>query len=265
MVEEQSREVPPGAKARELVSMPANLPHALAAPTAVLDRFYAACLGCSPEELNARGVRVLETDLSSVTFAKGSPLIVYGLSKAGGAVIAAKPGLGGPVSLAASGSDSLDDRTCAAIERALSALGEGAAWFRGVRLYCHPQEFCDCRMGQVRELVPAEDERASVLRQRWGGKVFGQVVGGRVVSWAAVKPLSSVIWDLSVETLPSHRGHGYAASVVSAALAYIFANGKLAGWGCDRTNLASLRVAERVGFRHYALDFGGVKELGQRK
>jgi RimJ/RimL family protein N-acetyltransferase len=107
--------------------------------------------------------------------------------------------------------------------------------------------------------LPDEDDHALLLHSTWGGKVFGQIADGKVVSWAAVKPLSDVVWDLSIETVPEHRGRGYARSAVSAALRHVFASGRLAGWGCDRTSVASLRTALSVGFRRYALDFGCVE------
>ncbi len=109
---------------------------------------------------------------------------------------------------------------------------------------------------ETREISPAEDLRAAALHSTWGGKVFGRLIDGQVVSWVAVKPLSEVVWDLSVETLPEHRGQGHAKWAVSLALRFVFQEGRLAGWGCDRDNMASLAVARAVGFEEYALDFG---------
>jgi GNAT superfamily N-acetyltransferase len=232
-----------------------------------LDNFYATSLGCSPEELAANSLTVVASDPSSIRFAKGAPLALYALAGAGagggtgGAVIAVRSGLVEVVRQAVRGSDVLDDATCDAIERAVSPHVSVRCWFRGVRLYCEPDAFVDRASGEVGEVMPEEDERALLLHNMWGGRVFGQMVGGKVVSWAAVKPLSDTVWDLSIETLPNYQGHGYASSAVSAALTHIFANGRLAGWGCDRTSAASLRVARSVGFRHYAFDFGCVEML----
>ncbi|MBN1321318.1 MAG: GNAT family N-acetyltransferase [Thermoleophilia bacterium] len=225
----------------------------------LLDAFYAGSLGCSPEDLNAGRLIVVESDVQSIRFAKGSPLALYALAKPSGAVIAVRPGRGLVLKEAVGASIGLDEATCEAIERAVSPHVSVGFWFRGVRLFCDPDSFRDCAAGDVREIRPHEDERALLLHRSWGGKVFGQLVGGRVVSWAAVKPLSDVVWDLSIETLPGHRGRGYGKSAVSAALRHIFANGRLAGWGCDRDGVASLETAESVGFQYYALDFGCVE------
>ena len=227
--------------------------------TDLLDSFYAESLGCSPEDLNAGKLIVVESDTRSIRFAKGIPLVLYALARLGGAVISARPGHRAAVEQAVRGSSAMDDVTCDAIERAICPLVSVKFWFRGVRLFCEPDSFLDCAAGDVREVLPDDDEHALLLHRKWGGKVFGQIAGGSVVSWAAVKPLSDVVWDLSIETLAEHRGRGYAKSALSAALKHIFANGRLAGWGCDRTSVASLRTAQSVGFRHYALDLGCVE------
>lgn len=227
--------------------------------TDLLDTFYAESLGCLPEDLNAGRLLVVESDTRAIWFAKGTPLALYALTKPGSAVIAARRGCGRDTERAVHGSKVLDDRTCDSIERTVSSLVDVRFWFRGVRFYCEPGSFVDCARGEVREVLPDEDEHALLLQRRWGGKVFGQIVGGTVVSWAAVKPLSNIVWDLSVETLPAYRGRGYAKSAVSAALEHIFSNDKIAGWGCDRDGTASVGVARSVGFQRYALDFGCVE------
>ncbi|MGB9620497.1 MAG: GNAT family N-acetyltransferase, partial [Armatimonadota bacterium] len=144
---------------------------------------------------------------------------------------------------------------CDTLGRALDPMIDVEFWFRGFRLYCDPASFIDRTFGDVRD-VSNEDARARQMHGFWGGPVFGQIVDGKAVALCAVKPLSDVVWDLSVETLPNYRGKGYAKSTVSAALRYCLDNGRIAGWGCDRDNTASLRTALSVGFKHYALDFG---------
>lgn len=226
---------------------------------ASLDNSYAGSLGCLPEDLNSGGLTVVESDMRSIRFAKGSPLALYAFAKVSSLVVAVRSGLAAIVEETLRGSTALDDDACDAIERAMSGfVGEGS-WFRGVRLVCEPAKFRDCATDDVREIMPDEDERSALLYRRWGGRVFGCVVGGNVVSRVGVKPLSDVVWDLTVETLPDRRGRGYAKSAVSAALRYVFANGRLAGWGCDRDGAASLNTARSVGFLEYALDFGCVE------
>jgi GNAT superfamily N-acetyltransferase len=220
-----------------------------------LDRFYATALGCSPGDLRAGGAAVVEGDLDSIWFAKGAPLMLYGLVTPEGAAIVARPGLGAAVERAVRGSCAAAESMTGAVRESMRALAVAGTWFEGVRLYCEPDSFVDLSCGSAVE-VPAGCVPGVAADHEWGGAVFGLTIDGRVVSRAAVKPLSDAVWDLSVETLTQYRGRGYAKSVVSAAVKHILARGVLAGWGCDRTNAASLRLARSVGFRQYAFDLG---------
>lgn len=225
-----------------------------------LDDFYSRSLGCSCHDLRAGRSIIVENDLGSIRFAKGAPLAIYALIRpASGAVVAVEPELGALVREVIPEAHVLDDATCDAIEGVVASLVSVDYWFRGIRLYCTPESFRDCAVGEVREILPQEDERTRLLWATWGGKVFGRMVGGQVVSWAAVKPFSDVVWDLFIETLPGHRGQGHAKSAASVAVKHIIAAGRLAGWGCERTDDASLGVARALGFLPYALDFGCVE------
>ena len=232
----------------------------------ILDCFYAESLGCAPEVLRRGGVGLIEGDLTTIWYAKGSPLVLYALATGSGAVVCVQPEFRTIVDEVmaeevARGSGTLDVAACLALEQALTPLVDVDFWFSGVRLYCESKSFVDRSSGHAREITPDEDERAHELHRRWGGKVFGEMVEGRFVSWAVVKPLSELVWDLSIETLIAHRGQGHAASAVSAALKHVFTNGRLAGWGCDRTSVASIRTARSVGFEYYGFDFGCVGRI----
>ncbi len=61
---------------------------------AMLDRHYAAELGCAPEDFGTGALLVVESDVSRIRFGKGVPLAVFGLDKPTGAVLAVRPGLG---------------------------------------------------------------------------------------------------------------------------------------------------------------------------
>ncbi|OFX15122.1 MAG: hypothetical protein A2Z18_02235 [Armatimonadetes bacterium RBG_16_58_9] len=229
----------------------------------VLDRHYAEALGCTVEDLNSGKLIVVGNDMHKIDFAKDVPLALFAFTRRSGGVVSVKPCLVGEVERAMAGASELDDPTCVAVRHAVSGLVEAEVWFLGARLCCDPGSFVDKTAGTIRE-VTREDAYASRLHGKWGGPVFGCIEDGLVVSWAAVNPLSDIVWDISVETLPEYRGRGCAKSAVSAALQFIFDNGKLAAWGCDRTNAASLATARSLGFQDYALEFGCVeKTAGQ--
>ena len=226
--------------------------------TDILDRYYAGELGCSPSDLNSGKLVIVTSDHREIRFAKGTPLPLFSLAKGNGAVISVRPGLEKAVETALDNASSLNTDACDTVERIVNPLVNVRMWFRGNRLFCEQSSFIDQQDGTV-ECVTHTDEHARSLHQKWNGEVFGQIVDDIVVLWAAVKPLSDVAWDLSIETHPDYRGHGYAKSAVSAAVKFIFENGKLATWGTDRTNIASLNTARSLGFQNYALDFGCVE------
>lgn len=223
----------------------------------MLDRLYASELGCRPEDFYSGKTTLVSLErVGGIRFAKGIPLVVFSIAKTTGAVVSVLPQLKDAADRAIEGRTTLDD-AWDAVESAVTPLVDAKCWFRGCRFYCSSETFADQEFGEVRDMTDT-DEIAAGLHAKWGGRVFGQIVDGRAVTWAAVKPLSDVVWDLSIQTLPEHRGRGYAKSAVSAAMKHIFENGKLAAWGADRTNLASLRTARSVGFEEYGLDFGCV-------
>jgi ribosomal protein S18 acetylase RimI-like enzyme len=230
-------------------------------PIELLDRLYASELGCNPQDFNSgRLVKASCERIGGIRFAKGIPLVLFSIAKTSGAVVSVHPRLIDIVDKVLDGRSKLDDEACDALESALNPLINVNFWFRGCRLFCSPETFSDQTFGDVRDVTGLDDISAA-LHAKWGGRVFGQIVDGRVVSWAAVKPLSDIGWDLSIQTSPEYRGRGYAKSVVSAAVKHVFENGRLATWGTDTTNTASLRTAHSLGFQDYGLDFGCVERM----
>jgi len=227
------------------------------AALAALDRHYAAEMGCRPEDLRSGKTLVLASEHRELRFAKGFPLPVFGMDTGEGRVISVAPHLAEHARrvLLRAPSCSLSDEVCEVLENALAPFTAETEWFRGERLYLIPKMFRDREQGEVRE-ASALDDKAAARRRLWGGPVFAQFVDGRAVSRATVKPLSDVVWDLSIETEPEYRGRGYALSAASAAVKEIFRAGKIAMWGTDRTNEASLRTARALGFQHYAWEVG---------
>jgi RimJ/RimL family protein N-acetyltransferase len=223
-----------------------------------LDSFYSHALGCTPADLNSgRLITIAYEQISGIRFAKGSPLALFSIGKGSGAVVSVLPSFYDTAISTLSSSNTLDDDACRALETALTPIIQPEFWFKGSRLYCDETTFINLAHGDVRDVTDI-DETAAGIHAKWGGRVYGQIVDGKVVSWAGIKPLSDVGWDLTIQTLPEYRGKGYAKSAVSAAVRHILNNGKIATWGADRTNIASLRTAYALGFQDYGLDFGCV-------
>ena len=83
-----------------------------------------------------------------------------------------------------------------------------------------------------------------------GWRVFGAVADGVLLGHAlAAYPVGQTEEVAAVFTAPTARRQGIASTVVAAAAADIAARGHRATYVCRKTNLASQRVAEGLGFR----------------
>ena len=87
---------------------------------------------------------------------------------------------------------------------------------------------------------------ADELRQ--ADRVWTAYVDGVPVSFACAPWRSARWFDISVDTLPGARQLGLATIVAAAMIRDERARGREPVWGADEGNLASLRLAERLGF-----------------
>ena len=101
--------------------------------------------------------------------------------------------------------------------------------------------------------LPA-DLAAELARAR--GTVWTVVVDDAPVSFAHAVWSSRRWFDISVETLPGARQLGLATLVAAALIRDERARGREPVWGADEGNVASLRLAKRLGFT--AVDEVGV-------
>jgi hypothetical protein len=88
------------------------------------------------------------------------------------------------------------------------------------------------------------DERA-VLE---AGVVAGAVIGGLVVAIAQGASRSERHGDIGVYSMEAWRGRGYSTAAAALVAERLRAQGKTPTWSCGETNLASRRVAAKVGF-----------------
>jgi GNAT superfamily N-acetyltransferase len=59
---------------------------------------------------------------------------------------------------------------------------------------------------------------------------------------------SEALWDVSIDTLDSHRGHGLAAHVVRFLIDRLRGERLEPMWGALESNTSSLRLAAKLGF-----------------
>ncbi|MCL2371776.1 MAG: GNAT family N-acetyltransferase [Defluviitaleaceae bacterium] len=79
--------------------------------------------------------------------------------------------------------------------------------------------------------------------------------GGRIVSCtdAPTMPyLSELVQEIGINTLPGYMGRGYAAAACAKAAQNIMASGKAPQWSHDTCNIASQKLAEKIGFAKLA-------------
>ncbi|MYD52168.1 MAG: GNAT family N-acetyltransferase [Dehalococcoidia bacterium] len=100
-----------------------------------------------------------------------------------------------------------------------------------------------------------------VLRE---GFVAGAVVDDRLVSVAHTNAITERYADIGVFTHEDFRNRGYSTAAASIVASAIQKSGRTPVWSCGEDNLASLRVAAKVGFtevsrRTYVIPFNRVQ------
>jgi hypothetical protein len=80
------------------------------------------------------------------------------------------------------------------------------------------------------------------------GVVAGSVIEGELVAVASTWALSERYADLAVVTAESWRGRGLATACAGLAAADIRRSGRVPVWSTGEDNVASLRVARKLGF-----------------
>jgi RimJ/RimL family protein N-acetyltransferase len=108
------------------------------------------------------------------------------------------------------------------------------------------------------------------ISKTWGGPgglaasgyAWGAFVGGQLVSVANIFFLGEQYEELGVVTEPGFRGLGLSVACAGALCEDILSRGRRPSWTTSPDNIASLRVAEKLGFsvnRHDYLYMIGVK------
>ena len=80
------------------------------------------------------------------------------------------------------------------------------------------------------------------------GAVAGAVVDGRIVGTAQTAALTGRYGDIGVGTDDRWRGRGFATAAASIVARRMQETGRTPVWSCGEDNMASLRVAEKLGF-----------------
>ena len=88
---------------------------------------------------------------------------------------------------------------------------------------------------------------------------FSLATKRRIVSWCTAEYVSRRKCGTGIETIPEYQNRGFATITASAFVEYCIQKGIRPHWECNLDNLASRRVAEKVGFvkeLEYPVHFG---------
>jgi predicted GNAT family acetyltransferase len=76
----------------------------------------------------------------------------------------------------------------------------------------------------------------------------GAIIENKLVAIAQNYALTEGYGDIGVFTLPDWRGYGFATAAAAQVANWLQGNDRHPVWSCGEHNLASLRVAEKLGF-----------------
>ena len=93
------------------------------------------------------------------------------------------------------------------------------------------------------------ESREIALREGIGAAV---VIGDELVSLACVFARTQRYADIAVHTLADYRRRGYSTACAALVARGVLEAGQIPTWTVQERNLASMRVAEKIGFQTVA-------------
>ena len=97
------------------------------------------------------------------------------------------------------------------------------------------------------EDIPAQ-LREEMLVEARHTQIAATVIDDKPVSFCYAGAVTEALWDVSIDTLEPYRKMGYAALAVSFLVDWFNRQGKAPVWGAVESNMASRRLAARLGF-----------------
>jgi GNAT superfamily N-acetyltransferase len=113
-----------------------------------------------------------------------------------------------------------------------------------------PHQCREISLSEIAEQVHLPDELLSELTgvAEDGVSVVAAFNDGLPVAFTYVASETESLWDVSIDTIQSHRRQGYAAAAVLHLMRNMRKKGKSAVWGALESNRASANLARRLGF-----------------
>lgn len=101
----------------------------------------------------------------------------------------------------------------------------------------------------IARFVPGELPNRDVPPPLEATPISASFVRGLPVSFCYPVVRTERWWDVSIETIPEHRRHGYAVRAVRAMTRHMWESGRSPVWGAAIGNVPSLTLAHALGFR----------------
>ncbi len=80
-------------------------------------------------------------------------------------------------------------------------------------------------------------------------EVAAVIAAEQPVSFCYAGAETETLWDISIDTLPDYRRRGYAEQCVKFMISHMGKRGRQPVWGAEESNIASLKLAEKLGFK----------------
>jgi RimJ/RimL family protein N-acetyltransferase len=150
-----------------------------------------------------------------------------------------------------------------------AACPDLAAWQRVVYQLADLRPISTPAGAEIRRLEEADEPEIASLSpesawvvKTWGGAggaaknavAWGAFVKGKLASIACPFFVGIQYEDLGVATEPPYRGRGLSAACTYALIQDVLRRGKQVSWNTSTDNKASIRVAEKLGFRFVRTD-----------
>ena len=108
------------------------------------------------------------------------------------------------------------------------------------------------RLANENELSGLEDEFPELAKELLKAAPFSPIAAfffdNKPVSFCCSTCESESLWDVSIETLPSYQRKGFAECCARFMIRHMFKKGKQPAWGALKSNTASLKLADKLGF-----------------
>jgi len=234
-----------------------------------LDGHFLIEFGASFSELREGEIKIVTTVRREARRFAGYLLPVWIARKEDMCIISVSPELRSKVKSCFDGLTTKDmfSEEGLSIAASLAKTVNGSIWNRGPYFFNSPQTFKPCRFYEVTEIKECNKD-VFVKYKDWFGsfddywnewkhntRVFTIFKSSIPVSTSYTMTISKRAWEYAVWTCDEYRGKGYGKSVVSAAVEETLKCEKLPLYSTSWYNIASIRLAESLGFQFYCENY----------